>query len=160
MLATPLVIEEVITAEICWGATLSVMASVIVTTVVSLFGLLIYPEALLILPLAAVGGFAFGSMAMCFTALVPTIELFNVPIFLLITPMFLFSGTFFPLQSLPLWGQQIAFLFPLTHLVNIVRSLGMGYVEPALWGSLAYLAIFGGVFFFLAQVLMRRRLIK
>ena len=48
--------------------------------------------------IAFLGGMMFASLAMIFTALVPNIDSFNYPFFLLITPMFLFSGTFFPLD--------------------------------------------------------------
>jgi lipooligosaccharide transport system permease protein len=97
---------------------------------------------------------------MYFTAIVPSIELFNLPVFLFITPMFLFSGTFFPVDNLPNWAQSLALVFPLTHLVNITRSLTFGILDrDALWG-LFYLIIFLVVFFPLALSGMSKRLIK
>ena len=110
--------------------------------------------------LAFVGGLAFGSVAMCFTALVPQIEVFNFPIFLFITPMFLFSGTFFPLETLPHWAQVVAQVLPLTHLVTLVRALATGKLEIQLLLSLLYLVFFSAATFILAIVLMRRRLIN
>jgi lipooligosaccharide transport system permease protein len=160
MLATPLVIEEIITAEIAWGATLSLMSATAMMGVVSVLGLLTYPHALLIIPIAVLGGYAFGSIAMCFTALLPSIEMFNLPTFLFITPMFLFSGTFFPLGSLPGWAQNAAFIFPLTHLVTVVRALGRGYLGPHLLWNILYLITFSLIFYPLALMLLRRRLIK
>ena len=97
---------------------------------------------------------------MCFTALLPSIEMFNLPTFLFVTPMFLFSGTFFPLESLPIWAQNAALAFPLTHLVTVVRSLGRGYWDPVLLWNILYLAVFSLVFYPLALMLTRRRLIK
>jgi lipooligosaccharide transport system permease protein len=96
---------------------------------------------------------------MCFTALVPQIEVFNFPIFLFITPMFLFSGTFFPLENQPHWAQVLAQVLPLTHLVALVRALAMGKLEGQLLLSLLYLFLFSAGTFILAIVLMRRRLI-
>jgi lipooligosaccharide transport system permease protein len=96
---------------------------------------------------------------MCFTALVPQIEVFNFPIFLFITPMFLFSGTFFPLETLPNWAQVLAQILPLTHLVALVRALAMGKLQAQLLLSLLYLAFFSAATFVLAITLMRRRLI-
>jgi lipooligosaccharide transport system permease protein len=160
MLATPLVIEEVITAEIVWGTTLSLMSTVVMMGVVTVLGLLRYPHAFLIIPIAVVGGLAFSSIAMCFTALLKSIDMFNLPTFLFVTPMFLFSGTFFPLESLPKWAQSAALVLPLTHLVTVVRSLGRGYWEPRLLWSILYLAVFSLIFYFLALMLMRHRLIK
>jgi len=106
MMATPLSLQEIILAEIIWGATKSFLATGVMLLVVSLFGLVHYPHGLLILPLSFLGGIAFGSMGMLFTGIVPSIDLFNLPVFLFITPMFLFSGTFFPLESLPSWAQR------------------------------------------------------
>jgi lipooligosaccharide transport system permease protein len=97
-------------------------------------------HVVLILPLAFFGGLMFASLAMLFTSLVPNIDSFNYPFFLLITPMFLFSGTFFPLTILPSAGQALAQFLPLTHVV-----------------SLALMAI---IFFVLSIKLMKRRLIK
>jgi lipooligosaccharide transport system permease protein len=126
MMATPLNAEEIITGEIVWGATKAAIGTTIMLTVISFFGLVSYPSGILIILAAFLGGIAFGSVGMLFTSVVKTIELFNLPIFLLVTPMFLFSGTFFPLTNLPLWAQYFALVLPLTHLVNLVRALSFG----------------------------------
>ena len=160
MMATPLFLDEIITGEIIWGATKSLIATAIMLCVISLFGLIQFPHGLLILPVALLGGLAFGSIAMVFTALVPNIELFNLPIFLFVTPMFLFSGTFFPIETLPGWAQGLAVCFPLTHLVNLTRAFCFGLVDPVLFWDLIYLLIFSLIFFPLAVLRMRRRLIK
>jgi len=160
MMATPLTLEEIMAAEIIWGATKAVAATAIMQGVISLFGLIQYPEGLLILPIAFLGGIAFGSIGLFFTSMIRTIEMFNLPIFLFITPMFLFSGTFFPLENLPDWAQVFATVFPLTHLVNLTRSLSFGLMATDLLWSLAYLLMFCLVFFPLAIFRMHRRLIK
>jgi lipooligosaccharide transport system permease protein len=160
MMATPLTLEEIITGEIVWGATKSVIATAIMLGVISLFGLIRYPEGLLIIPLALIGGIAFGSIGMIFTAMVANIELFNLPVFLFITPMFLFSGTFFPIENLPGWAQYIAMLLPLTHMVNLTRSLSLGILDMSLLPGFCYLVISCIVFFPLAIHKMHRRLIK
>ncbi len=159
ILATPLSLEEIITGEIVWGATKSVIATALMLAVVSGFGLVHYPGGLLILPLAFLGGMAFGSVGMVFTGILASIDLFNLPIFLFITPMFLFGGTFFPLDNLPAWAQQLAMVFPLTHLVSVARDLALGVVSRSMLWSLAYLTTFTAVFFPLALYAMRRRLI-
>ncbi len=160
MMATPLCLEEIMTAEIIWAATKSVIATAIMQGVISLFGLIEYPQGLLIIPLAFLGGIAFGSIGLLFTSMVRTIEMFNLPIFLFVTPMFLFSGTFFPLENLPRWAQNIAAILPLTHLVKITRSLSFGVIEAELLWSVAYLVAFCLILFPLALVRMHHRLIK
>lgn len=160
MLATPLTLEEVITGEIAWAATKAAIAAILMQIVISLWGLVLYPEGLLLLPLAALGGLAFAAIGMVFTGMVPNIETFNLPIFLFITPMFLFSGTFFPLQNLPTWTQWLAQIFPLTHLTILVRACALGRLELSLFWNLAYLVVFFLITYPLALRGMRKRLIK
>ena len=97
---------------------------------------------------------------MFFTGIVPNIEIFNLPIFLFVTPMFLFSGTFFPVENLPTWARSLAVLFPLTHLVKLTRRFCFGMIDVGVLWNLAYLAAFSFVFFPLAIFNMHRRLIK
>jgi lipooligosaccharide transport system permease protein len=126
MMATPHTVEEIITGKIIGGATKVLIATAIMMAVISCFGLIGYPEGLLLLPLVFLGGLAFGAAGMICTALVPTIELFNLPVFLFVTPMFLFGGTFFPLGNLPLWAQRTAAVVPLTHLIDLSRAFSCG----------------------------------
>jgi len=160
MLSTPLSLEEVITAEIVWGATKSMLAAAIILGVISAFGYAAYPWALLVIPLAFLGGMVFGSAGMFFTGITPSIDMFNLPFFLLVTPLFLFSGTFFPVSSLPAWGQYLAQVSPLYHLVELTRLVTMGRMESDPLLSLSYLAVFAAVFYFLSIRSMRKRLIK
>ncbi|WP_291321796.1 ABC transporter permease [Desulfonatronospira sp.] len=160
MLATPLSLEEVVTAEIVWGATKSMLAAVIILGIISVLGFAVYPWALLVIPLAFLGGVVFGSAGMFFTGITPSIDMFNLPFFLLVTPLFLFSGTFFPVSSLPEWGQYLARISPLYHLVELTRLCTMGRMESNLLVSLFYLMGFAAVFYFLSIRSMRKRLIK
>ena len=161
IIATPVNLEEVIAGELLWGATKSLVNSSIVLVIIALFGLVLSPLALLIPPLSFLAGLLFASVAMCFTAVVPNIDAFNYPQFLLITPMFLFSGTFFPITVLPPLTQTIAQLFfPLTHTVALTRNLILGRFELSLLLSLAWLMVATIIFFILSINLMKRRLIK
>lgn len=159
MMATPLSLDEVITGEIMWGATKSVIATFIMLAVVSAFGLVHYPEGLLVLPLSFLGGILFGSIGMVFTGIIPSIDMFNLPIFLFISPMFLFSGTFFPIEGLPGWAQKLAYILPLTHLVEATRNLCLGVFRIEMLWEVAYLILFSLVCFPLALIVMNKRLI-
>ena len=159
LLATPLNLEEIILGEMLWAATKSLIAATLMGIVLSLCGLLTFPGALLIPLLAVLGGLCFAGLGMICTALVPGIETFNLPIFLGITPMFLFSGTFFPLQNLPGWAQVIAQLLPLTHLVKLVRGAGLLIWSNDLWFSLLYLLIAALLLLPLAIGLMVKRIV-
>ncbi len=160
MLATPLNLEEIILGELVWAATKSLIAALLMGAVISAFGLLSFPGALWLLPLALLGGLVFAGVGMICTALVPNIETFNIPIFLIVTPMFLFSGTFFPLRNLPPWAQWLAQTLPLTHLAALARALALDAWQPALWGSLLYLLLAAATLTPLAIALMVRRLIR
>jgi lipooligosaccharide transport system permease protein len=160
ILATPLSLEEVIIAEIVWAASKATAAATIMLMVLGGFGFVALPQGLLILPLAFMGGLAFGAAGMFFTGLVPTIDMFNLPIFLFITPMFLFSGTFFPVSNLPTWAQPFAMAFPLHHLVELFRTFCAGAHETPTWISLVYLPLFLLLLTLLALVMMKRRLIR
>jgi lipooligosaccharide transport system permease protein len=160
MMATPLSLEDIITGEIVWGATKAVIAAAIMLVVLSLFGFAHYPHALLILPLSFLGGLAFGTAGMVCTGLVPSIDMFNLPIFLFITPMFLFGGTFFPISALPGWAQKLSYGLPLTHLVDLCRAFCLGEMTQSLIWSVVYLTIFFAMLFPVALIVMRRRLIN
>jgi lipooligosaccharide transport system permease protein len=160
MLATPLSLEEIMLAEIVWSATKAAAASAVMLAVLSLAGYVKLPLGLLIIPTAFLGGLAFGAIGLFFTGLTPSIEMFNLPIFLFITPMFLFSGTFFPISNLPSWAQPFALFLPMHHLVELNRLFSLGFHETGIVISLVYLSVFSVVFTFLALVVMRRRLIK
>ncbi len=159
MISTPVSIEEVIAGELLWGATKSLINAFIILIVISAFGLVSSSIALLILPLAFLGGLLFASIAMCFTAIVPNIDSFNYYFFVLITPMFLFSSTFFPLSALPAQIQLLAYLLPLTHVVIIARGLTYGNIAISALGNLAWIAIASAIFFVISIKLMKRRLI-
>jgi lipooligosaccharide transport system permease protein len=161
IIATPVNIEEVIAGELLWGATKSLINSSIVLGVIFVAGLAPSPFLLLIPPLSFLVGLLFSAIAMCFTAIVPNIDSFSYPNFLFITPMFLLSGTFFPLTAMPEFLQVIAQLFlPLTNAVALTRALAMGDVEFSLLLNLAWLLIVTPFFLVLSINLMKKKLIK
>ncbi len=160
IIATPLSIEDVITGEILWGATKAFLHSTIVLGVVTAAGLVEFPTFLMVPAIGFISGMMFASLAMVFTAVVPNIDSFNYPFFLLITPMFLFSGTFFPLTVLPEWGQNLALFLPLTHSTTLIRDLSFGIGGLIDVVGLIYILAFTTVTFLAAVYLMKKRLIN
>ncbi len=160
IISTPLSLDEVILGEIVWGSTKSLINTSIMLPILLALQLIKLPDSLLLIPFSLLAGLVFSSMAMCFTAIAPTIDSFNYPIFLFITPMFLFSGTFFPLSALP-DPMQLAsqIFFPLTHVVLISRGLAAGGLGAQSLISLAWLISVGAVLTILSINLMRRRLL-
>jgi len=161
IMSAPVSVQEVITGEIVWGTARSIMTAAVMLVVLSCFGLIPWPQAFWIIPVAALGGFAFAAIGMMFTGIIPSIELFNLPVFLFITPMFLFAGTFFSVETLPGWAQWFALTLPLTHLVNLCREICCGSVTSSdSIAAVIYLIGFSAIFYPLALYTMKRRLIK
>lgn len=160
ILTTPMSIEEIIIAEIVWAASKAAAAVTVMLAVLIPLGYAQFPGALWCIPLAFLGGLAFASIGMFFTGIIPTIDMFNLPIFLFITPMFLFSGTFFPVSGIPQWAAIFTLMFPLYHLVELTRYFCLGVIESNPAFNLAYLVSFTLFFGYLSLMFMRRRLIK
>lgn len=160
IVATPLNLDEVIFGELLWGATKSTIYGVIVLAVISAFGLASYPIALLVIPFSIFIGLLFAALAMCFTAISPRIDNLNYPVSLYLTPMFLVSGTFFPISALPPIVQSFAYAFlPLSHVVDVTRAMVLGNMSVGLLLNLLWLAIVTIIFTLISINLMKRRLI-
>lgn len=160
IITTPLSAEDILAGEILSGATKGVFAGASILLIVTLFGLASYPSSLLILPLAVVGGVMFASFGLYFAGMAPYIDNLNLPIFLFINPMFLFSGTFFPLDGMPAWVRFVASLLPLTHLVSITRAATLNTLSPALLWDLLYILLLTAAMAWLSIRKMKARLIK
>ncbi len=160
IIATPLNIDEVIAGELFWGATRSVINSIIVLPVMAAFGLIVFPHSLLIIPFAFLAGLLFSCIAMCFTAVTPNINSLTYPSILFITPMFLFSGTFFPLSLLPQTVQYFALAtLPLAHIVIVIRSLASGILDVSILFSLVWMIVVTAILFLLSINLMKKKLV-
>jgi lipooligosaccharide transport system permease protein len=124
IIATPLSIDDVSAGEILWGATRSLITACVILVVVAAFGLVDSPWAVLVLPMAALTGLMFSSIALFFTSVAPSIYSFNYYFTLFITPMFFVSGR---LEEGNWWGLGIivgytGVLFPLS-LIMMKRRL-------------------------------------
>lgn len=158
IVATPLSLDDVIAGEILWAASKSIGAAVLMIGVIAMFGV-IEATALVVIPFALLGGLFFAALGMTFTAVCPTIDSFNLPVFLFVYPMFLFGGTFFPIDVLPGWARVVASWLPLTHVAHFVRAACLGNLGPGVLVDLAYLAVGTPILFVVALLLMRRRLV-
>lgn len=160
VIATPLNVEDVIAGEIFWGATRSLMTGTVILVVIAAFQLVASPWALLVPVVVLLEGLMFGSIAMFFTSLAPSIYSFNFYFTLFITPMSFFSGVFFPLSAFPKIVQDLSWLAPLTPVANLSRALVQGRLYPGLLFSLGLVLVLTVVFFMASLVTMRRRLLK
>ena len=158
IIATPLNIEDVIAGEIFWGATRSFMTGTVILAIAAAFRLVPSPWASVIPVLAFLEGIMFASIAILFTSFVPAIYSFNYYFTLFITPMFFFSGVFFPLSSFPEIVQTLSWIAPLTPVVHLTRALINGEFHLDLLWALALIIVLTALFFSISLVTMRRRL--
>jgi lipooligosaccharide transport system permease protein len=159
ILATPVNIDDLIAGELMWGAAKSMLYGTIIMVVISLFGLVDSPLIMLAIPLLFISGLIFAEISVIFAATVPGIDSFNYFYTLFMTPMFLFSGIFFPIDALPAAFSNIAFFTPLFHLVNICRSFSSGTLSAAMWDIVWIFAVVSVLAPYPFR-LMRRRVIK
>jgi len=159
-LTTPVQVPDVVAGEVAWAATRAVIYGTTFLLIVTAFGLVRSPWAVAIPLFLAVGGACFAMLGITFTSLSPRLEFFSFYFTLFITPLFLFSGIFYPLDRLPGWVTTIAWFTPLYHLVQITRPLVLG---PHLWaviGNTAWLVVLTAALYAVPVRAMRRRLIR
>ncbi|OGW40744.1 MAG: ABC transporter permease [Nitrospirae bacterium GWD2_57_9] len=158
ILATPVNLDDLVAGELAWGATKSVIFGITIMIVVALFGLVDSPLIVLAIPFIFLCGLIFAQLSVMFAAIVPGIDSFSYFYTLFMTPLFLFSGIFFPLDSMPRAVSQLALFTPLYHLVAICRAFSSGSLNGAAW-SMVWIMV---VVVLLAPFpfrLMRRRII-
>jgi lipooligosaccharide transport system permease protein len=159
ILATPVNIDDLVAGELMWAATKSMFYGTIIIIAISLFGLVKSPCVLLVIPVLFASGLVFAELSMICTALVPGIDSFNYYYTLFMTPMFLFSGIFFPIDALHPVISRIAFFTPLYHLANSCRGLANGNAGTVLVG-IGWLVAAAVVLAPIPFRLMRRRVIQ
>ena len=160
ILATPLGIREIAVGEMLWSlfrGTLYVIAFVLVMIGM---GLVISPFLFLVIPASILIGAAFSAACLATTAYLRTVQDFDLPMGLVVMPMFLFSGTFFPISLYPQPIQLAMELTPLFHAVGLLRGLATGLLGwHELW-DLAYMVAFGAIAMWIALNRLEQRLIK
>lgn len=158
MLATPLDVSDIVIGEAVWAATKSLISSAAILIVAGLLGAVEDWQAILALPVVLLTGLCFAGLALVVTAFATNYDFFLYYNTLILTPLLLFSGVFFPLEQMPAVIQWLALLFPLTHAVNLVRPLVTGtlLIQPLLHLLVLVGYTLGALA--LAVVLIRRRL--
>jgi lipooligosaccharide transport system permease protein len=159
MLAAPVDVEELITAEILWISVRSGVYGMAPLVVAIAFGL--QPEAgMLLVPfIGFITGFGFASFGVLIAAVAKTIDNFNYVTSAVLTPLFLVAGTFFPISTLPSGVRTAAQFNPLYHCVQLVRDASVGRLQSADLGHLGVLLLFALVMWRLAIWQLGRRLI-
>ncbi len=161
MLATPLRIRDVVLGHQLYAATRVALASGLYLAVIAAFGAVHSWLAVLAFPAAILLGLSFSAPITAMAAWLERDEGFNALFRFGITPMFLFSGTFFPVSRLPQGIREIAWATPTWHGVDLMRHLTLGDAAllPSL-GHVAYLAAWAGTGLWLAMRTFTSRLVQ
>ena len=144
ILTTPLSPGDIAVGELGWALIRGGLYAIGFMGVMLVLGLFASPWVILAVPAALLVGFAFGAVGMAATSYMRSWQDFDL-IQLVVLPMFLFSGTFFPIDAYPAVLQTIVRVSPLYQGVDLIRSLTVGAISPVLLVNVAYLAIMGFV---------------
>jgi len=163
MYATPLSPRDIALGNLVWMAIRMAMIAGVFTVVIVVLGAAHSPLVVLGIPVAVLTGMAFAAPITAFSATQRTPNRFSLIFRFLIMPLFLFSGTFFPIESLPAAVQPIAWLSPLWHGVDLTRGLVLGTLGQQPAQMLAHVVVLTAVVLvstWAAVRLIERRLIR
>ena len=160
ILNTPRSLDDVLTAELVWAASKSLLSGLAILIVIAALGLTTSLLALWVIPVIFLTGLAFAALGLIVCALAPSYDFFMYYFTLFITPMLLVSGVFFPTDQLPAALHTAANWLPLSHAVQLARPLLLGEIPANAVGHVSALLGIAIIAFCIATVLTRRRLLK
>ena len=129
MIATPQGVRDIVIGHLYWLVVRLAIVTGVFLIVAFLFGALTSVTAILAWPAVILTGVAFGMPMAAWTASRKTEQSFAFVFRFIVTPLFLFSGTFFPIEQLPDPIEWVAWLTPLFHGVSLTRALAIGHGE-------------------------------
>ncbi len=158
ILNTPITLDDIVFSEMVWAASKSLLSGLAVLAVIWVMGLSHSPLTLWIIPLAFLLGLCFAALGLIMTALAPGYDFFMYYFTLVITPMVILCGVFFPVAQLPVWLQSVSAFLPLTHAIALARPLLSNTLPPQFILHIAVLVAYALCGFYVALVVFRRRL--
>jgi len=159
-LATPISVGDLVAGHLGWVTIRVTFVSVVYAAIMTAFGATSPLEGLLAVPPAVLTGAAFAAAVTAYTARLKDETGLSTLFRFGIVPLFLFSGTFFPISQLPDWIEPLAYVLPLFHGVSCCRGLALGLPFEAPWAaSVAYLVAWVAVGAWLSLRVMQRRLV-
>ncbi len=157
ILNAPVSLDDIIFAEMLWAALKALFSVAAILVVIYVLDISRSPLLLLALPVLALVGVTFASLALVFNALARGYDFFTYYFTLFVTPMTFLSGVYFPVAQMPEWLQWVSRVLPLTAAVELVRPLVLGELPLNPYPELAILLGYAAVGYYLALVLTRRR---
>ncbi len=160
ILNAPISIEEVVVGELAWAASKATLSGIAILIVAAMLGLAHWPHALWIVPLVPLAGWTFAALGLIVTAYARNYDFFMYYFTLVVTPMAMISGVFFPLEQVPAALRAVAAALPLVHVVALVRPLLQGEVPTVILLHITVLLAYAVAATYAAVVLFRRRLAR
>jgi lipooligosaccharide transport system permease protein len=155
---TPITLSEVLWGELLWDASKSALAAEVVALIGVATGDFSPISLLTLLPLSFMSSLLFAGMGLASAGYARNIDQLSYPQYLLVFPMFLFCGVFYPIENLPGPLQLVAWIFPLTPVVSLVRTLTLGFpFQPQTIPMLLAWTVF---LLWFSRRAMTRRLVK
>ncbi|MCG5486793.1 MAG: ABC transporter permease, partial [Sinorhizobium meliloti] len=160
ILYTKMTLGDIVLGEVVWAATKALLAGTAIAVVAAILGYAVWSSILYIVPVIALTGIAFASLAMVVAALAPSYDYFIFYQTLILTPMLFLSGAVYPVTQLPGNVQQMATFLPLAHSIDLIRPAMFGRPAADVMFHLGILFIFCVLPFFVSTALLRRRLMS
>jgi len=160
VVAAPVSVEDIVLGEVLWAVTRAVIYAAGFLVIACAMGAIPPGRAALVLLATPLTGALFASLGMIYTAIVPVIDLYSFYYTLFMTPLFLFSGIFFPMRDLPGYVQEAIVFTPLYHGVRVSNELAWGLAGADTVASLGYLVVVSAGLFAIALRMMKRRLVR
>ena len=157
ILNTPVQLDDVVLAEMLWAGFKALFSVVAILGVMLALKISLSPKLILVPPILLFAGVTFASMALVFNAKARSYDFFTYYFAVLLSPMMLLSGVFFPRTQLPAFAQAITDWLPLTAAVELVRPLFLNQWPAEAWRHLGILAVWAGVSFWVALAFTRQR---
>lgn len=144
MLATPIGVRDIAVGEVSWSLLRGAVYSLGFVAVMAVMGLVTTWTVLLAIPATVLIGFAFASVGMAATTFMRSWQDFDL-VTLATLPLFLFSATFYPLETYPEWLQFVTRVSPLYHGVELIRASTLGIFDISLLGHALFLVVMGAI---------------
>jgi len=160
IIIAPSSLDDVVLAEWLWAASKSVISTTAILAVILALGYGHTWLAIWVLPVGLLVGLTFGAAGLVMNALAPNYDFFTYFFTLVLTPMLLFSGVYFPVEQMPPWLAGVAGFLPLKHAIDLARPLMLGQVPAQAVLHVAVLLFYAALGYYAALVLTRRRLLK
>ncbi len=160
ILNAPMTLDDVVLGELAWAASKSLLSGLAILTVIWVLGLQSsWLLSLWVIPVVVLIGICFAGMGLVMNAVSPNYDFFMYYFTLVITPMVLLCGVFYPTSELPHWLQVVSGWLPLTHAIDLARPLLLGRVPQDILLHVLALLAYGLVGFVVALQLTRKRLL-